>query len=96
VARIAFGAAIGVFSLLLLCGVSPPIPGLFLTSAVAIAALLASWLAVFAERWAVTILTAPSDDDLRAAARVMAAGAAHSALLGHISGRAQPAVRGAG
>jgi hypothetical protein len=98
VARIAFSAAIGVFSLLLLCGVSPPIPGLFLTSAIAIAALLASYLAVFAERWAETILTAPSDADLRAAARVMAAGAAHSAMLGHISGRATPtaAPRGAG
>jgi hypothetical protein len=98
VARIAFSAAIGVFSLLLLCGVSPPIPGLFLTSAIAIAALLASYLAVFAERWAETILTAPSDADLRAAARVVAAGAAHSAMLGHISGRATPtaAPRGAG
>jgi hypothetical protein len=98
VARIAFGAGVGVFSLLLLCGVSPPIPGLFLTSAIAIAALLTSYLAVFAERWAETILTAPSDADLRAAARVMAAGAAHSAMLGHISGRTTPTAvpRGAG
>jgi hypothetical protein len=33
----------------------------------------------------------PTDSDLRAAARVMAAGAAHSAMLGTISGRSKPA-----
>jgi hypothetical protein len=95
VARIAFGVAIGVFSLLMICGMTPPIPGLFSVSAIAMAALLVSWLAVFAERWAATIFTAPSESDLRAAARVMAAGAAHSALLGHISGRSKPAASGA-
>ena len=55
--------------------------GLFVTSAVALAALLASYLAVYAERWAVSFLSAPDDADLRAAVRVMAAGAAHSAML---------------
>jgi hypothetical protein len=96
VARIAFGAGVGVFSLLLLCGASPPVPGLFPACAMAIAALLASYLAVFAERWSATIFAAPNDSDLSASVRVMAAGAAHSAMLGHISGRTRPAApRGA-
>lgn len=91
IARLAFGSGIFVVSLLLLGGASMPIPGLFVTSAIVIAALLASYLAVFAERWAVSMNTAPNDSDLRAAARVMAAGAAHSAMLGAISGRAHVA-----
>ena len=64
--------------------------GLFVTSAVALAALLASYLAVYAERWAVSFFAAPDDADLRAAVRVMAAGAAHSAMLTRLSGRAPP------
>lgn len=94
VARIAFGAAIAVFSLLLISGMALPVPGLFPSCATGIAALLASYLAVVAERWAVTILSLPTDADLRAAARVMAAGAAHSAMLGHISGRAKTQASG--
>jgi hypothetical protein len=92
VARLAFGTAVGIFSVLTLSGASERIPDLFLTGSIAIVTLLASYLAVFAERWAVTILSAPTDSDLRAAARVMAAGAAHTALLGQISGRAKPAL----
>src|SRR5262245_34865667 len=43
VARMAFGAAIGVFSLLLIAGMSRPVPGLFPVCAIAIAALLTSY-----------------------------------------------------
>jgi hypothetical protein len=91
VARLAFGTAVGVFSVLTLSAAAERSSSLFLSGSIAIAALLVSYLAVFAERWAVTILSAPSDSDLRAAARVMAAGAAHTALLGQISGRPKPA-----
>ena len=94
VARIAFGAGVGVFSLLMLCGLSPPMPGLFLVTAIAMAALLASYLAVFAERWAESIVAAPRDSDIGAAIRVMAAGAAHSAMLAGLSGRALPTAQG--
>src|SRR6185295_11650531 len=72
VARLAFGAATGCFSLLMLTAAAGRIGDLFLGSCIAVAALLASYLAVFAERWAVTVLSTPNDSDLRAAARVMA------------------------
>lgn len=87
VARLAFGAALGCFSLLTITAAAGEIGQLFVISCTAIGALLVSYLAVFAERWAVTILSTPNDSDLRAAARVMAAGAAHTALLGQLSGR---------
>jgi hypothetical protein len=88
VARRAFGCGVGVLSVLLIGGGLLPVSGLFLTSAVALAALLVSYLAVYAERWAVSFFSAPDDADLRAAVRVMAAGAAHSAMLSRLSGRA--------
>lgn len=87
VARRAFGCAVGALSLLLIGGALFPVSGLFATTAVALAALLASYLAVYAERWAVSFFAAPDDEDLRAAVRVMAAGAAHSAMLTRLSGR---------
>ena len=67
VARRAFGCGIGVLSLLLIGGACCRCPGLFVTSAVALAALLASYLAVYAERWAVSSLSAP--DRCRSARR---------------------------
>jgi len=88
VARRAFGCGVGVLSVLLIGGGMLAVSGLFLTSAVALAALLVSYLAVYAERWAVSFFSAPDDADLRAAVRVMAAGAAHSAMLSRLSGRA--------
>jgi hypothetical protein len=87
VARRAFGCGVGALSLLLLGGTMFPVSGLFVTSSVALAALLASYLAVYAECWAVSFFAAPDDADLRAAVRVMAAGAAHSAMLTRLSGR---------
>ena len=91
VARLAFGAAIGSLSLLTVTAAAGQTGDLFVGSSIAVAALLVSYLAVFAERWAVTILSTPDDTDLRAAARVMAAGAAHTAMLGQFSGRASAA-----
>jgi hypothetical protein len=86
VARRAFGCGIALFSLLLIGSAVLPVPGLFLTSAVAVTALLASYLATSAEGWA-GAFSAPDNSDFRAAARVMAAGAAHGALLTRFSGR---------
>jgi hypothetical protein len=88
VARRAFGCGVGVLSALLAGGALFPVSGLFVTSSVALAALLVSYLAVYAERWAVSFFSAPDHADLRAAVRVMAAGAAHSAMLTRLSGRA--------
>lgn len=88
VARRAFGSGVGVLSLLLIGGGLLPVSGLFVTSAVALAALLVSYLAVYAERWAASFFAAPDHADLHAAVRVMAAGAAHSAMLTRLSGRA--------
>ena len=90
VARRAFGSGIAVLSLLLIGAGLLPVSGLFVTSAVALAALLASYLAVHAERWAVSSLSSPDHADLHAAVRVMAAGAAHNAMLTRLSGRANP------
>ena len=58
VARRAFGSGIGLFSLLLIGGAVLPVSGLFLTSAVAVTALLASYLATSAERWAACVFGA--------------------------------------
>lgn len=91
VARLAFCAGIAAFSLFLLCGPFLAAPHLFLTSTIAVGALLASYLTIFAERWSVSVSAAPADSDLRAAARLMAAGAAHGALLSRISGRTRGA-----
>jgi hypothetical protein len=91
VARLAFGTAVGSFSLLMLTAAAARSPALIVASCIAAAALLGSFTAMFAERWAVTILSAPSDSDLRAAARVMTAGAAHTVPLGQISCRSTPA-----
>lgn len=87
IGRLAFGAGICAFSLLLLGGALFPVSGLFPVSAIAVAALLASYLAIFAERWSISLLSARLASDFRAPARLMAAGAAHTALLERISGR---------
>ncbi len=90
VARFAFGAGMSAFSLLLFGGATLPVTGLFPVSVLAIVALLASYLCVFAEHRAISMFTAPVDADLQAAIRLMATGAAHSAMLGHIT-RREPA-----
>jgi hypothetical protein len=94
VARLAFAGGIAVFSLLLAGAAVFSVPALFATGASVIAALLVSYVCVFAERLAASVFGTPSDADLRAAARLMAAGAAHGALLSRISGRAGGAMAG--
>jgi hypothetical protein len=92
--RIAFGSAAGVLSVMLIGGASQSIAGIFPMVAVQMAALLASYLAINAERWSSPFSDLPDDEDLRAAARVMALGAAHSSMLSRFSGRSQSPLGG--
>lgn len=86
VARTAFVAASLLLSLILVGGVAQGINGLFMIVAIQMTALLASYVAVLAERRSGFAAMHLPEGDVRAAAR-MAMGAAHSSLLSRISGR---------
>jgi len=87
VVRIAFISASGVLSLILVGGAAQGIDGLFMVIAVQLTALLASYVAVLAERRSALATTVAAESEIRARANVMARGAAHSSLLDRISGR---------
>jgi len=87
VVRIAFISASGVLSLILIGGAAQGIKGLFMVVAVQLAALLASYVAMLAERRAAFATAVAADGEIRAAAHVMARGAAHGSLLSRISSR---------
>jgi len=87
VVRIAFISASGVLSLILIGGAAQGIKGLFMVVAVQLAALLASYVAMLAERRAAFATAVAADSEIRAAAHVMARGAAHGSLLSRISSR---------
>jgi hypothetical protein len=87
VMRMAFGSAGGVLSLVLICGTAQGAAGVFPVVAAHLAALLASYLAIRAENWSVSISGVPGEADIRAAARIMALGAAHGSMLARLSGR---------
>ncbi|MBZ9700750.1 MULTISPECIES: hypothetical protein [unclassified Mesorhizobium] len=91
VARIAFISASGVLSLILVGGAAQGINGLFLVVAVQLAALLASYVAMLAER---RTLAASDEVEIHATAHSMARAAAHNSLLSLISGRPQPTRKG--
>lgn len=93
VARIAFISASGVLSLIVVGGAAQGINGLFMVVAVQLAALLASYVAMLAERRSVAAV-APGDIEIRVAAHGMAEAAAHNSLLSLISGRTGPNPRG--
>jgi hypothetical protein len=86
VARIAFISASILLSLILIGGVAQGIDGLFMIVAIQMTALLASYIAVLAERRSTFAAMNLPEGDVRAASR-MAMGAAHSSLLSRISGR---------
>jgi hypothetical protein len=88
VLRIAFASAASLISLLTICGAANVAAGVYQTAAVHLAALLASYLAIQAERIAAIMSASPNEGDIRAAARLMALGAAHSTMLSRLSGRA--------
>ena len=87
VVRIAFISASGVLSMILIGGAAQGINGLFMVVAVQLAALLASYVAMLAERRSAAV----SDDAaFHATAHNMAKAAAHNSLLSLISGRTGP------
>jgi hypothetical protein len=85
VVRVAFISASGVLSLIVVGGAAQGINGLFMVVAVQLAALLASYVAMLAERRSAA--TVPGTGELRTAAHVMAKAAAHNSALSRISGR---------
>ena len=86
VSSLAFGCAIALMTALLLFGAATPLQGLLPAVMFQIAALSASYAAVHAERRKLSL--APGEaDDVRATARFMAAGAAHSSMLPRLAGR---------
>jgi len=87
VARTAFISASAVLSLILIGGAARGINGLFLVVAVQLAALLASYVAMLAERRSVFAGVVSREAESRATAHAMAKGAAHGSLLSRISGR---------
>jgi hypothetical protein len=87
VAGMAFASAALLISLLMICGSVNVVAGLYPAVAVHLAALLASYLAIQAERLAAVISASPGENDIRAAARIMALGAAHVSMLSRLSGR---------
>ncbi|WP_214470926.1 hypothetical protein [Mesorhizobium sp. dw_380] len=87
VVRIAFISASGVLSMILIGGAAQGINGLFMVVAVQLAALLASYVAMLAERRSAVAAVAPGEGEIRATAHSMATAAAHISLLSLISGR---------
>ncbi|MGX9144647.1 hypothetical protein [Mesorhizobium sp. 128a] len=87
VARTAFISASAVLSLILIGGAAQGINGLFMVVAVQLAALLASYVAMLAERRSVFAGAVSREAESRATAHAMAEGAAHGSLLSRISGR---------
>lgn len=88
VARMAVGLAMVVLALVLVVGgLVERAQGVFIAVAVILAALAGSYLVVAAERLRSVLWTEPESDDIRAAARLMAAGAAHNSMLDRLSGR---------
>ncbi|ARP65777.1 hypothetical protein A9K65_022360 [Mesorhizobium sp. WSM1497] len=85
VARIAFICASGVLSLIVIGGAAQGINGLFMAVAVQLAALLASYVAMLAERR--SVVAASGEGEIHAVAHGMAKAAAHNSLLSLISGR---------
>jgi hypothetical protein len=86
VARLAFGGAVGVFTLVFLgCAMRAEAIGIYRSMALEMAALLASYLAICAERrMAVAAAAARASNPAGGAARTMALHAAHDSLLARL------------
>ena len=87
VVRVAFISASGVLSLIVVGGAAQGINGLFMVVAVQLAALLASYVAMLAERRSALAAAVPGTGEISGAAHVMAKAAAHNSALSRISGR---------
>lgn len=88
--RAAFATGAGALMLGLVGGTFMLVPGLFTIAMVSLAALVVSYVATFLERLSLLMSSEPGAGDIRAAARLMALGAAHSSMLSRISGRETP------
>lgn len=87
VARLAFGSAVAVLTAVFLgCAVMPGASGLYRSMALELGALLASYLAVGAERRATAAAKGRAGDPIGAAARAMALRAAHESLVHRLMG----------
>jgi hypothetical protein len=87
VAVLAFGGAVAVFTLVFLgCALTAEAIGLYRSMALEIGALLASYLAICAERRMVVAAAAKPGNPAGAAARTMALHAAHDSLLARLGG----------
>ncbi|TIS45863.1 hypothetical protein [Mesorhizobium sp.] len=87
VVRIAFISASFLLSVILIGGAAQGINGLFMVVAIQMTALLASYVAVLAERRSTLAAMTLHEADARLTAHRMATGAAHSSLLSRISSR---------
>jgi hypothetical protein len=81
VARLAFGGAIGMVTILFLVCALAAVKGFYAIVALELAALAGSWLAISAEKRMMERVALPRGEQVRDAARVMALGAAHNSLL---------------
>jgi len=87
VARLAFAGAVAVFTLVFLgCAAAGEVIGLYRSMALEMGALLASYLAICAERRMAVAAAASASDTAGAAARTMALHAAHDSLLARLGG----------
>lgn len=89
IARIAVAAAIGSMTLLLLARAGTSAAPLFSETAMFVAALVASYLAIFAERWSAVSSEVSEETKLHEASKLMATSAAHNSMLSRLSGRAE-------
>ncbi|RWK00585.1 MAG: hypothetical protein EOR43_30195 [Mesorhizobium sp.] len=87
VVRIAFISASFLLSIILVGGAAQGINGLFMMVAIQMTALLASYVAVLAERRSALAAMTFNESEAHLTAHRMAAGAAHSSLLSRISSR---------
>jgi len=81
VARLAFGSAIGMVTILFLTCALAAVHGFYAIVALELAALAGSWLAISAEKRMLEQLRPARGEPARNAARLMALGAAHNSLL---------------
>jgi len=81
VARLAFGSAIGMVTILFLACAFSSVQGFYAIVALELAALAGSWLALSAERRMMERAVPEEGEPVQNAARLMALGAAHSSLL---------------
>jgi hypothetical protein len=87
VARIAFGSAIGMITILFLVCAFASVQGFYGITALELAALAGSWLAISGEKRLLEQPALPHGEPVQSAARLMALGAAHNSLLRRLQGQ---------